>query len=463
MMWSLIAQGGKQIVTFTISVVIARLVMPEQFGMIAMLGVFTSVANLFADVGLSTALTRKTDRSQTDCSTVYWFNIGSGTILYSILFICAPLIADFYDMVQLSAILRVSALTFIIGPLTGVHQTLLSAELNYRILTKVNLISLVISGLVGMLLAYLNFQVWALVIQNLTLYILSTIFVFNKVKWRPSFVFSRASFNEFFGFGSKLLASQMLNTLYNNITPLVIGKKYCAADLAYFNRANSLGNLTTTMPTGMLQSITFPMLCKLQHDDEALKNGYRRTLCLSAFIIFPACLGVGAVSYPLINTLYTEKWMFAAPLLSIMVFNLMWHPVHAINLNYLIVKGKSDLFLRIEIIKKIQGLIMLFITVPMGIEAMCYGGVISSIFSLFYNTYYTGKFLGMTIFSQLKDMSHILLLSGVMYICARLVANFMGNDMTSLICSIATGAIIYIGAALMFRFPEVKELMNLKK
>lgn len=463
MMWRLIEQGGKQVVFFTISVVIARLVMPDQFGMIAMLGVFTGVASIFVDMGLSMGLTRKTDRTQVDCSTVYWFNIATGITLYWILFFSAPFISDFYAMPQLTAILRVSALSFLIGPITSVHNTLVTAELNFKLITKLNLISLVVSGFVGMTLAYLDFQVWAIVFQNLTQCTLTVIILFSSVKWRPSFVFSMKSLKEFFGFSSKLLGSNLLNALYGNITPLIIGKTYNASDLAFYNRGQSIANMTSDLPTAVLNSVTYPMLCKLQHDDSALKEGYRRTLRLAAFIIFPLCLGVGAVAYPLINVLYTSTWMFAAPLLSIMVFYMMWYPIHAINLNYLIVKGKSNLFLRLEIIKKIMGVSILCITVPLGLEAMCWGSVAGSIISLFLNTHYNGKYLGMTIFAQLKDMSHTIALCAVMYVCARAVAHYMGNDIVSLVCSIATGASIYIGGALLFRFPEVKELINLRK
>lgn len=463
MMWRLAEQGGKQVIFFTISVVIARLVAPSQFGMIAMLTVFTSIAGLFTDIGLSTALMRKNNRTQTDCSTVYWYNVGAGLILYSSLFVSAPYVADFYQMSELKAILRVTALSFIISPLAGVHNTLLAIDLNFKAMTKFNILSLVTSGLIGMMFAYLDFQVWALVIQNLVQCILSTTIVLCKVKWRPSFVFSKSSFKEFFGFSSKLLASRMLDTLYNNIYPIVIGKWYTASDLAFFNRGQSITNLTANLPTGMLQSVTYPMLCKLQDDEDALRNGYRRTLKLAAFVVFPITLGVGAIAFPLINVLYTDVWIYAAGLLSIMVFNMMWYPIAAINLNLLVVKGKSNLFLRLEIIKKIQGILILLITIPMGLKAMCWGSVVGAPLCLVWNTYYTGKFLKMGIIDQLRDLSHILALCAAMYICAKLVATYMGNDLPSLICSIATGAIIYIGGALLFRFPEVKELMNLKK
>lgn len=462
-LWRIGEQGAKQVFFFFVSVIIARLVSPDQFGMVAMLTVFTSIAGVFIDSGFSTALVRKNNRTQEDCSTVYWFNIIVSVTCYLILFFCSPLVADFYGIPELKKILRVTALGIVIGSFAGVHGTLLSAEMNFKAMTKFNLLGIFISTGVGILLAYKGLQVWALVYQGLTSSIINTLCVWFKVKWRPSLVFSRQSFKEFFGFGSKMLASALLDTVYSNIYSIVIGKVYKAADLAFYNRASSLTQMTSSMPTGILQSVTYPTLCKLQENDEALSNGYRRILRLSAFIIFPLCLGIGAVAFPLINVLYTNVWIYAATLLSIIAFSRMWYPIHAINLNYLIVKGRSDLFFRLEIIKKIQGVIMLCITVPLGLEAMCYGSVASSILSLIWNTYYTGKFMNMSIFKQLKDYLHILILCGVMYGAARYTAHILGNDIISLVCSIAVGVIIYVGGALLFRFPEVAELKNLRK
>ncbi len=462
-LWRIAEQGGKQVIYFGISVLLARLIMPDQFGMVAMLTVFTSICGVFIDSGFSTALIRKTNRTQADCSTVYWFNIVISILCYIILFVCSPFVADFYDMPQLSSILRVSALGLVIGSFSGVHRTLLQAEMDFKALTKFNIFGIIVSGGAGVWMAWLGWQVWALVFQGLILQLISAICVWYKVKWRPSLIVSRASLREFFGFGSKLLGSSLLDTLYSNIYSIVIGKVYKAADLAFYNRGRSLADMTTSLPTGILQSVTYPTLCKLQHDDEALKRGYRRTLRLASFIIFPMCVGLGAVAYPLIKVLYTDVWMFSASLLSIMAFSMMWYPIHAINLNYLIVKGRSDLFFKLEVIKKIQGVTIMCITIPMGLEAMCYGGVVSSILSLIWNTHYTGKFLKMSILDQLNDLKGTLLLCAVMYLAARGVAMYMGDGIMSLVCSIATGAAIYIGGALLFRFPEVKELKTLKK
>ncbi len=462
-LWRIAEQGGKQGIYFVVSVILARLIMPDQFGLVAMLTVFTAVAGVFIDSGFSTALIRKTNRTQADCSTVYWFNIVISTACYIILFFCAPLVARLYEMPQLCSILRVTALNLIIGSLTGVHRTLLQAEMNFKALTKFNLLGVLLSGTTGVVLAYLDFEVWALVIQGLVMTVVTTISVWYKVRWRPSMIFSRQSFLEFFGFGSKLLASSLLDTIYNNMYSVVIGKVYKASDLAFYNRAWSLTSMTSSLPTGILQTVTYPALCKLQNDDEALKCGYRRTLRLAAFIIFPICIGIGAVAFPLINVLYKSVWIYAATLLSIIVFAGMWYPIHAINLNYLIVKGHSDLFLRLEIIKKFQGVIVLCASIPLGLEAMCWGCVVNSLLCVLWNTYYTGKFLHLSILRQLQDLAPTLLLSGAMYVGARSTAYFMGNDVVSLICSIAIGAIIYIGGAFMFGLTELKELRALRK
>lgn len=463
LIWRVIEHGGRQIVTFVISLILARLIMPDQFGLVAMLTVFTAVANVFIDSGFSSALIRKNNRTQEDCSTVYWFNIIVAICCYVIIFFGAPLVSEFYGIGELTSILRVSSLGLIIGSFVGVHIILLNAELDFKTLTKFNLGATLFSGIIGIVLAFLNFKVWALVFQGLSQTLLNTIMIFFKVKWRPSFIFSKSSFYEFFGFGSKLLISSILNTVYNNVYAIVIGKVFKASDLAFYNRATSFTAITSAVPTGVIQSVTYPTLCKLQDNDNNLKNAYRRLIKMSAFVVFPLCLGVGAVSYPLINILLTEVWIYSASLLSIIVFSLMWYPIHAINLNYLIVKGKSNLFLRLEVIKKIQGVIILCITIPFGLQTMCWGMVVSSLLNLIWNTYYTKKFLNMGILDQLYDLFPILILCAFMYAASRLTAIYLGNDIVSLIVSVLIGVVIYVGGALIFKFPEVKEILNLRK
>lgn len=462
-MWRIFETGGRQVIFFIISVVLARLILPESYGTVAMLAIFTNVANAFIDSGFSTALIRKTDRTQTDCSTVFWFNIVVALACYAILFLCAPLIARFYDMPVLTPVLRVSAISLIIGSVVGVQRALFTAELRFKLLAKLNIIGLLISGAAGILLAYLDFQVWALVWNGIISSAIGTILIWCNSSWRPTFEFSKKSFKEFFGFGSKLLASGLLDTIYNNISGIIIGKVYRARELAYYNRAQSLGDLTSAMPTGVLQSVTFPTLCKLQHDDRLLADGYRRMIRLSCFIIFPISLGMGAVAYPLINVLLTSRWLAAAGLLQILVFSKMLYPFHSINLNLLQVKGRSDLFFRLEVIKKIMGVSMLFITVPYGVEAMIWGGLVTSVICMVLNSYYTGKLINYGFIKQLKDIFWIFLLAAVMYAGVRVLTMWMGNGIWSLIAGVLTGVIIYGAGAYLFRMPELAELGHLRK
>ncbi|MBD5175832.1 MAG: lipopolysaccharide biosynthesis protein [Bacteroidales bacterium] len=461
--WRIAEIGGTQLIQFMISVVLARLIMPEQFATIAMLSIFLAIAAIFINSGFSSALLRKNDRTQIDCSTVYYFNIVIAIVSYLILFLIAPYVADFYNLAELKSILRVISITLVINSFAGVHRTLFTARMDFKALTKYNIAALIISGCIGMLMAYKGFQVWALVTQSIVSSVISTICIWHASPWRPSLQFSWVSLKEFFSFGSKLLGSSLLDTIYNNLYTVLIGKFFAPADLAYYNRAASLRQLTSTTPTTVLQSVTFPALCKIQDNDETLRAAYRKMLQVSAFVIFPLCLGIGAVAFPLINVIYTKVWIYAASLLQIIVFAGMWYPIHAINLNLLQVKGRSDLFFRLEIIKKLNGVVMLCITIPLGLKAMCYGSVATSIIALVINTHYTGKLLNLGFLAQMKDLLPSISLSIVMFIACKILSTYMGDGMLSLLCSILTGAIIYIGGAYLFRFKEFELLKTIHK
>ena len=461
--WRILETGGTQAIQLVIGIVLARLILPEQFAAIAMLSIFIAVAGIFINSGFSTALLRKNDRTQVDCSTVFYFNIVISVVSYIILFLIAPFVADFYNLPELKPILRVSSVTLVIGSFAGVHRTLFSARMDFKSLAKYNIASLIISGIVGMYMAYKGFQVWALVAQSLVSSVVSTICVWNASPWRPTLQFSWISLKEFFGFGSKLLASGLLDTVYTNMYSVVIGKFFPHSDLAFYNRASGLKSMAASTPTSVLASVTFPALCKLQDDDDTLRVSYRKMLQVSAFVVFPLCLGLGAVSYPLINVLYTKVWIYAASLLQIIVFAGMWYPIHAINLNLLQVRGRSDLFLRLEVIKKILGVAMLCITVPLGLKAMCYGSICTSIICLIINTHYTGKLLNLGFITQMKDLLPSLLLSGVMFISCKLLSTAMGDGIASLVTSICMGIVIYVGGAYIFRFKEFALLKSIRK
>lgn len=461
--WNIGQTLANQAVAFVISVIIVRLVLPSQFGLIAMLGVFTSIAGCFIESGLSAALIRKNDRTRLDCSTMFYFNTVVAVLFYLILFFTAPLISDFYNMPELTTILRVTAFGLIIGGTSSVQRMLYRANLDFKTPAICNFVSQVISGFIGIVMAYNGWQVWALVWQSIIGTGLCTIFLWVASRWRPLWAFSWASLKESFGFGSKLLASGLLDTAYNQIYPITIGKFFSPAQLGYFNRAFNLSSLVTSTPTNMVNAVTSPTLCKLQDNDEALANGYRRIIRLMSFIVFPLALGVGGVAYPLINVLLTTKWIYAATLLQIVVFGGMWYPIHALNLNLLQVKGRSDLFLRLEIIKKILGVSILCVTIPLGLEAMCYGTIVSSLLCLAINTHYTKRLIGLGLVQQARDFMRSLLLSLVMFAACRVVIHFTGDGIIGLICGIATGIIVYGGIAITTRMDEVKELRTLLK
>lgn len=462
-LWRLVEVGGAQAIQFVISVVLARLIMPEEYAAIAMLGIFTAVAGLFVSAGFGAGLMRKPDRTRTDCSTVFYFNIVMSVICYGILWLIAPWVAGFYDLPELRDILRVTSLGIVIGSFGAVHGVLLQSDMLFKKLTLMHLGGLLVSGAVGMVMAYQGFQVWALVGQSLVSTTIGTVWIWCISKWRPTWEFSWKSFRELFGFGSKLLASALLDTLYGNMYSVIIGKLFAKADLAYYNRATALSGLTSSTPTNVLQSVTFPAMCAMQSSDDRLRGNYRKMIRMSAFVVFPLCLGVGAVSYPLINVLYTKVWIFSAALLQIVVFYGMWYPIHAINLNVLQVKGRSDLFLRLEIIKKILGVAMLCATVPLGLKAMCYGGILTSIICLFINTHYTGKLLDLGFWRQLKDIAPSLLLSLAMFAACKVLTTMLGDDIVSLVAGVATGLLIYAGGAWLMRFKELQWLLTIRK
>ncbi len=463
MLWKIVDTGGNQAIQFVVSVFLARMVMPEQFAAIAMLWIFINVANVFINSGFSTALIRTTDRTQADCCTVYYFNIVISLISYLVLYAVAPAVARFYDMQELCSILRVISIGIVIGAFGGVHRTLLQSDMEFRKLARINIAAALISGCIGVFLAYRGYQVWALAGQMLTATTIGTIMLRISSKWKATWEFSMQSLRRFFNFGSKLLASGLLDTLYNNMYSVVIGKFFPKSDLAFYNRAYSINNISSGTPTGVLQSVTFPALCKLQDSDERLRESYRNIIRVCSFVVFPLCLGVGAVSYPLVTVLFTDVWIYAAALLQIIVFGGIWYPIHAINLNLLQVKGRSDLFFRLEVIKKCLGVAILAVTFPLGLEVMCYGNVLCSVLCLIINTHYTGKLLNLGLLKQFRDFYPALILSIFMYACCKSISTLLGSDILSLIVSVASGAAIYLSVAYLLRFRALNLIKNINK
>ena len=461
--WSSVERFSNQGVQFVFSIILARLLSPSDYGIIAMVTIFFAVAQSFVDSGFSNALVRKTDRVEEDLSTCFYFNIGVGIIAYIVLFLIAPLVANFYNQPILSPIIRITGLGVILNSLCVVQQALFTIKIDFKSQAKITLSATVISGIVGIILAYQGYGIWALVWQGVASSIVRMGLLWLMSKWRPRTGFSKSSFNYLFGYGSKLLASGLLDTIYNNIYPIVIGKFYTPAQLGNYSRALGWAQLPSANITSILQRVTFPVLSTIQDDTLRLQNSYRRLLKLSAFIVFPLMTGLAAIASPLVRVVLTAKWDGCVLYLQILCFALMLYPIHAINLNLLQVKGRSDLFLRLEIIKKIIGVVILIITIPLGITAMCLGMVFSSIICLIVNTYYTSRFIDVGLLTQLKDLRIILINSLVMGGGIYILTSFIDIEGLKLVMGIVIGFLLYFIESFYFSKAELQEVISLIK
>lgn len=463
-LWSAIDRFSTQGIQFIFSILIARLLLPSDYGIVAMLNIFMAVSQSFIDSGFGTALIQKSDRTDTDFSTVFYFNIVVSILFYILLWFASPYIAAFYNIPLLEDITKIVALTLIFSAVSGIQNAKLSIAINFKLRAKISLSCALLTGFVGLTLAYCGYGVWALVAQSVFSSFLQMLLLWIFVRWIPKFEFSWQSFRQLFSFGSKLLASGLLDTIYNNVYTLVIGKIFSSSSLGLYARASSLAQFPSSNITGVLQNVTFPVLCSIQNDDERLYVAYKRFVRMAAFIIFPLMIGLSVVADPLIRIILTDKWKGAVYLLQIICYSLMWYPIHAINLNILQVKGRSDYFLKLEIIKKIQGVFILCITVPMGLVAMCYGSVCSSIISLVWNTYYTRLLIGYGFLNQMKDIAHILIHSLLMGTIVFTTIYYIQDLYLKLFLGIILGIVYYIGGAYLMHFEELKEVqMILKK
>ncbi|EQC1056700.1 TPA: oligosaccharide flippase family protein [Providencia rettgeri] len=443
--WSAVERLVTQLVQLILMLVLARILGPHAFGLIGMLAVFIAVSQVFVDSGLSSALIRKLDRSEIDYSTVFYFNIGIALACYALLYFCAPYIASFYNQSELTSLTRVLALVIIINSFGIIQRTKLSIEMDFKTQAKASLIAVTISSLTAFCLAYYNFGVWSLVAQTLVYATFNIIFLNILHPWIPNLSFSLESFRNLFGFGSKLMLSGLIDSIYQNIYQIVIGKKFNVLDVGYFTQANQLIQTPATTMTTIIQRVTYPMLSSIQNDQQKLNRAYLLTLRLSAVFIFPLLFGLGTIADPLIPELLGMEWKPAALLASILSIGLLLYPIHAINLNYLQVKGRSDLFLKLEIIKKAIITIILIITIPYGISAICIGIVIQSYIALFINTYYNGKIGNLSGIVQLKALLPIWLIAIIACSISWIIANLITTSpWLSITITVALAIIVYI-------------------
>jgi len=437
------------------------LLSPSDYGITALPAVFMAVAGIFSEGGFAKALIRKNDLKEEDLSTAYIYSMCVGVLCYILLFFSSPWIADFYHTPVLKPLMRVTALGFLYGPIGTPQNVLLQREMNFKIIAKISVVVKLLGGIVGIILAIIGLGVWALVISGMVGSILSQIIKICIVKWYPKTGWSKESFKYLWNYGNKMMLSALLDTLYKNITPIVIGRYYSTHDLGVYNRARHYALLPSQNIASTLGSVSFPALSKMQNDNNRLSNNYRKMLRVSAFVVFPLMMMLSALARPIIILMITEKWESCIILLQIMCFSLMWYPIHGINLNLLQVKGRSDLFLRLEIIKKIVGGIILAITLPMGVIPLCYGSIVSSMISLIINTYYTGKLINCGYWKQMRDLFPILMLSFVIWGVIQGTLLLISSYWIQLVAGSIIGIVTYLGCAFIFHFPELNEVRYL--
>ena len=409
--WSAIEKYSVQIVQFLLGIIMARLLTPSDFGTIGMIGIFFAISSTFIDSGLNSSLIRKLDRTDVDFSTMFWFNLAVSIFCYIFLFIISPFVAQFFKMPVLKDILRIQSITLVINALAAVQSTRLTIALNFKAIAKINLSSSIISGIAGVCFALTDFGVWSIVYQTVIYSIFNTVALNIYNRWLPKRIFSKKSFREMFGFGSKLLASGLLNTIYNNLTPLAIGKFYKPSDLGFYNRGTNIATLPVSNINGVLTKVTYPIMSHLQNDDEHLIRVYRKYIIITSMCIFFCCTLLAALGKPLVILVYSTKWSSCVIFLQIYAFAIMFDHICSINLNLLQVKGRSDLFLKLEIIKKTISTLILFASIPFGVIAICVSKIIYTQIAVFINTYYTGKMFGLGYIAQIKDFSKYFFLS----------------------------------------------------
>lgn len=402
--WSALERFLTQGIQLAITLYLARLLGPTAFGLVGMLAVFIAIANVFVDSGFTSALIRKTDRTESDLVTAFYYNIVMAGLCYFALYISAPLVADFYQQAELQTLLRILGLVVLINAFTLIPRVKLNVVMDFKTQAKISVLSVLISGSAAIILATNGYGVWALVTQTLLNASCAT-FLFNLfAPWLPRGRITKHAFNYLFGYGSKLLLSGLLDVIYNNLYQIIIGKKFSPAVVGQFTQANQLASVPVSTLTGIIQRVTFPLFSQLQDDPDKMANAYRQTLKLSALVIFPLIVALGLIAKPLFTSLLGEQWQGAAALLSVLCLGYMLYPIHSINLNLLQVTGRSDLFLKLEVMKKVIGVTVLLLSIPYGVLAMCLGFTLTSYLALLLNTYYTAKLTHLSQWQQCKDI-----------------------------------------------------------
>ncbi len=403
--WSGIDNVAQMGVQFVVSIVLARILTPDDYGLLGIMMIFTSVCTALIYAGFTTALIRKPDANKDDYNTSFIVNMAMSIAFYCLIFILSPNIAEFFGRVELIKLTRVISLGMVIGAFSLVQQTRLTKKIDFKTQTKITLTAAILSGFIGITMALLGYGVWALVAQTLSVQVIRTVMLWNYDKWMPEMRFSTKSFHELFGFGWKLMISAMLDSLWKELYQVVVGRFYNPATLGQYTRSKQFSLLFSSNLTNVIQRVTYPVLSNIQDDKERMVMAYRKIIKVTMFVTAISMFFLGAISDPLLYCLIGPQWHEAAVYLPLICISGSTYPLHAINLNMLMVQGRSDLFLGLEVVKKIIALAPLGIGAMVGIIPMLYVNLVTSVIVFFLNSYYSGKFLGYSSWMQIKDIS----------------------------------------------------------
>ncbi|RGG18952.1 MULTISPECIES: lipopolysaccharide biosynthesis protein [unclassified Blautia] len=461
--WRFAERCGAQAVTLIVSIVLARILTPGDFGTVSLVMVFTTIMQVFVDSGLGTALIQKKDADDLDFSSVFYFNFAVCLILYAVMFMAAPLIAGFYNDTSLILIIRVISLTIIISGVKGIQQSYVSRNMLFKRFFFATLGGTIFSAFLGIGMAYAGCGVWSIVAQQLSNTAIDTLILWVTVKWRPKKLFSWKRLKGLLSYGWKLLISSLLDTVYNNLRNLIIGKIYTSADLAYYNQGDKFPKVIVTNINASIDSVLLPSMAGEQDHRDRVKSMTRRAIKTSTYIMAPLMMGLMFCAEPVVKLLLTDKWLPCVPYLRIFCFTYMFWPIHTANLNAIKAMGRSDLFLKLEIVKKIMGLTLLLLTMRISVMAMAYSLIVSGICSQVINSWPNWKLLNYNYFEQLRDILPSIIIALIMGIIVYFVGFLRLPTIVILLIQVLTGAAIYIGVSALLHLEEFEYLFEMVK
>lgn len=461
--WRFLERCGAQFVGFIVGIVLARLLTPDDYGVVSLMWVFLTIFGVFIDGGLGNALIQKKKADETDFSTVFYVNVLLCIALYAVLFLAAPLIATFYGLPEIKWMIRILGITLLISGVKGIQVAYVSRNMLFKKFFYSTLIGTIGAAVVGIAMAYWGFGAWALIVQSLLNNMIDTCILWITVKWRPQKVFSWSRFKELFGFGSRILVSSVIDSIYDNIRSLIIGKVYSSEDLAYYNRGRSWPNLIISNVNTSIDSVLLPSLSKVQDNVETLKNRVRRAIILSTYIMAPLLLGLAATATSIIRIVLTEKWMESIFFMRIFCIISIFYSIHTSNLNAIKALGRTDIFLKLEIIKKIVGLLALVITVPISVKAIGISLLVTSFVNQIINSWPNKKLLNYGYMEQFRDICPGVILAFIMALCIYPIQWLGLSDIVTLVSQVLAGAAIYIGGSIIFKLESFQYLWAIVK